>query len=132
MRTALFPKFSDLYQTYKTSGDYTERKRQFAVVDLNKQIIEETIKNNPLENEHLTGLIQMFKHGCSDKTFDKYLKQNVSDATRLVELSKLAYKINQWGYTGAGLNAVTSLDSINRTLRKVIILRAFSFIMGPI
>jgi hypothetical protein len=109
MRTALFPKFSELYQTYQTSGDYTERKRQFAVVDLNKQIIEETLKNNPLENEHLTGLIQMFKYGCSDKTFDKYLKQNVSDATRYEELSKLANKINQWGYTGAGLNAVTNL-----------------------
>ncbi|MDI1316897.1 AAA family ATPase [Flavobacterium sp.] len=109
MRNALFPKFRELYQTYQSSRDYTERKKQFAVVPLNKQIIEETLKNNPLENEHLTGLIQMFKYGCSDKTFDKYLKQNVSDATRYDELSKLAVKIDQWGYTGAGLNAVTNL-----------------------
>lgn len=109
MRNALFPKFNELYQTYKASGDYTERKRQFAVVDLNKQIIEETLKNIPLQNEHLTGLIQMFKYGCSDKTFFRYLKQNVSNATRLDELSKLAVIIDQWGYTGAGLNAVTNL-----------------------
>lgn len=111
MRTALFPKFRELYQIYKISNDYTDRKKQFAVVALNKQIIEETLKNNPLENEHLTGLIQMFKYGCSDKTFDKYLKLNVSDGTRLEELSVLATKIDLWGYTGAGLNAITSLDS---------------------
>jgi hypothetical protein len=30
----------------------------------------------------------MFKYGCSDKTFDKYLKLNVSDATRLEELPR--------------------------------------------
>lgn len=112
MRIALFPKFSELYQTYKTSGDYTERKKQFAVVDLNKQIISETLKNNPLKNEHLTGLIQMFKYGCSDKTFEKYLKQNISDKTRYDELSQLATKIDQWGYTGAGLNAITSLTPV--------------------
>ena len=51
----------------------------------------------------------MFKYGCSEKTFDKYLKLNVSDVTRYDELSKLATKINQWGYTGAGLNSVTNL-----------------------
>lgn len=88
MRTALFPKFRELYHIYKISNDYTDRKRQFAVVALNKQIIEETLKNHPLENEYLTGLIKMFKYGCSDKTFDKYLKLNVSDATRLEELPR--------------------------------------------
>jgi hypothetical protein len=109
MNTDLFPKFKELYDVFRKSDDYRDRVEQSAIVPINKEIIQETLKNDPLKNEHLTGLIQLFKHGCSNDTFDKYLDQNVADLTKVEEISEKAYEVNQWGYTGAGLNAVTNL-----------------------
>ena len=117
MNIAKYPKFIELYDAYHNSEDYAERVAQFAIAAVNREIIQETLKNEPLLNEHLTGFIQMFKYGCSDETFDKYLAQNITDPARLEEISDKAYEVNKWGYTGAGLNAVTKLTPTQ--LRKI-------------
>lgn len=111
MKAALLSKLIELYDAFRNTEDYAERVEQFDIVAVNKEIIQETLKHEPLKNEHLTGLIQMFKYGCSDETFDKYLAQNIPDKVRMQEISEKAYEVNKWGYTGAGLNAVTNLSA---------------------
>lgn len=111
MNTTLLPEFAELYEVFRQSEDYASRVRQFSIVEVNREIIEETLQNEPLKNEHLTGLIQMFKYGCSDNSFDKYLNLNITNLARRKEISDKADKIDQWGYTGAGLNAITNLTS---------------------
>jgi AAA domain (dynein-related subfamily) len=124
MKTTLYPKFIELYESFRNSVDYADRKAQFAVVAINKEIIEETIKNTPLLNEHLTGLIQMFKYGCSNETFDKYLLQNITDITKRKELSDRAQEVNEWGYTGAGLNAIQNISDDHLQIIKVFLQNA--------
>lgn len=121
-----YPKFIELYDAYHNSEDYAERVAQFAIAAVNREIIQETLKNEPLLNEHLTGFIQMFKYGCSDETFDKYLAQNITDPVRLEEISDKAYEVNKWGYTGAGLNAVTKLTPGQLRVVKKFIQDAFT------
>jgi len=125
MNKTVISQFINYYTTFKETTEYKERVEQFAVVDLHNQIITETLKNKPLTNEHLTGLIQMFKYGCSDETFDKYLKQNVTDKTRHNQLHDLAYKINDYGYTGAGLTAVRGLTNAQLEEVRSFLLKAF-------
>jgi hypothetical protein len=126
MRTDLLVKFQELYEVFRNTEDYVNRVKQFAIVRVNKEIIQETLKHDPLLNEHLTGLIQMFKHGCKDGTFDKYLEQNIADKIRRDEISEEAYEINEWGYTGAGLNAVTNLTAKQLVMVKTFLLDAFA------
>ncbi|KAF0128489.1 MAG: ATPase [Bacteroidetes bacterium] len=126
MNTTNYPKFVELYDTYRNSEEYANRLKQFAIAAINKEIIQETLKNEPLLNEHLTGLIQMFKYGCTDDTFDRYLVQNIKDPIRRQEISKNAYYVNQWGYTGAGLNAVTSLTPAQLKIIKKFLQDAFA------
>ncbi|MBO9672198.1 MAG: hypothetical protein J7577_02045 [Sphingobacteriaceae bacterium] len=101
MNLTLIPNFKELYNNFKNTEDYQNRKNQFKIVEVNRDIIAETLKENELTNELLSGFIQMFKFGCSDATFDKYLAQNIKDADKRNELSKRAYEANEWGYTGA-------------------------------
>lgn len=125
MKTELFPKFQELYEAYRNTEMYELRVRQFAVAELNKEIIIETLRNEPLQNVHLTGFIQMFKYGCTDSAFDKYLVQNVSNPIRREEITSKADQINEWGYTGAGKNAIVSLSSEQLESIKIFINKAF-------
>src|ERR1700739_4128723 len=111
MTTALYPQFTQLYANFRLTGDYEDRKKQFAVVKVNKEIIEETLKNKPFTNLHLTGLIQMFQFGCSDEAFKKYLKLNIPDRKRRDAIYDENLAIAQWGYTGAGLNSIFQPDA---------------------
>lgn len=126
MNITKFPKFVELYEAFRNSEGYVERTEQLAVAPVNREIIQESLKNEPLRNEHLTGFIQMFKYGCSDATFDKYLAQNITDPDRRKEISEKAYEVNKWGFTGAGLNAVTKLTPSQLKKIKKFILDAFS------
>lgn len=119
-------KFKDLYEVYKQTDDYNARVKQFAIVSVNKEIIEETLHNEPLLNEHLTGFIQMFKYGCSDQSFDKYLAQNITDQFRRETISEKAYEADEWGYTGAGLNSISGLTPEQLATIKVFIQTAFT------
>ena len=111
MKTELLAQFKDMYETYRNTELYELRLRQLAVAELNKEIIIETLQNEPLLNVHLTGFIQMFKYGCTDDAFDKYLAQNVTNLIRRDEIIIKANKINEWGYTGAGKNAIVNLST---------------------
>jgi hypothetical protein len=110
MNLNLIPQFKELYKAYKNTTDYEDRVRQFNIVEVNREIIKETLLNNPLTNEHLTGLIQMLKNGCTDATYDKYLKINISNPTKREKILEKASEINEDGYTGAGLNSIGNLD----------------------
>lgn len=109
MNLTLIPNFKELYNKFKDTEDYRNRKNQFKIVEVNRDIITATLAENELTNELLSGLIQMFKFGCSDATFDKYLAQNIKNVGKRNELSKRAYEANEWGYTGAGLHSIYGL-----------------------
>lgn len=126
MKADLLVKFKELYDAFRNTEDHAIRLVQFGIVAVNKEIIEETLKHEPLKNEHLTGLIQMFKYGCSNPTFDKYLAQNITDKVRMQEISDKAYEVAEWGYTGAGLNAIVNLTSKQLTTIKIFLEDAFS------
>lgn len=125
MKVELIPRFIELYDEYRNTEMFELRVRQFAVAELNKEIIVETLRNEPLQNVHLTGFIQMFKYGCTDSAFDKYLAQNVSNPIRREEIQSKADQINEWGYTGAGKNAIVNLFSEQLETIKIFINKAF-------
>lgn len=125
MKESLFNHFVELYTVFKTTDSYSERVDQFAVTAVFREIIIETLKNTQLTNEHLTGLIQMFKFGCTREIFDKYLKQNIQDPSRVDEISAMDLEINQTGYTRAGLNSINGLNSTQLTTIKKMLQDAF-------
>ncbi len=120
-----------LFKSFKKSEDYQNRLNQFKVTDCFREIIKETLKNKTLKNEHLTGFIQMFKYGCSDEIFDKYLDINISDNKQLNKIKDKVYSINEYGYTGAGLNSVrnltpSQLKSVKEFIEKAFTIRSVS------
>lgn len=97
------------YEEYKQSNAYQARAAQFAVTELNRRIIVDTLSQGVLKNISLTGFIQMFKHGCANDIFDKYLLSTIDNKDKRKELNDYANEVDQWGYTGSGLNSVTGL-----------------------
>ena len=110
MNDALFPEFLSLYEKFKNTQDYSNRKKQFDIVAVNRQIISETLKAGSVSNEKLTGFIQMFKYKCKDETYIKYLEQNIPDVAIRNEIIDIANKVDEWGYVGAGLNSIYGLS----------------------
>jgi hypothetical protein len=126
MNTNKIKEFVERFLTYRKTDDYAERLAQSAITVVYRDIIQETLKNKQLTNENMTGLIQMFKYGCKDKTFDKYLAINITDTGRRNEISDKYYEVDQWGYTGAGLNAVTKLKPEQLKMIKKFLQNAFN------
>lgn len=118
-------KFIISFEKFKTTDDYIERKRQYKIVPVFREIISETLKNESLTNEHLTGFIQMFKSGVSDGTFDKYFDKNLPDSNARKDLYNKVYEIGEYGYTGAGLNSIDGLSEEQLAIIKQFLSDAF-------
>ena len=110
MNRTKIPEFINLFDGFKETEDYQFRIKQSAFTSLAKQIISETLKNEPLTNEHLTGLIQMLKAETSSNAFNKYLKINIHDAEIRQKLSDEMRQLGFTGYTGAGRAAIRGLN----------------------
>lgn len=50
MNTQKLTEFKKYFDGFKTSDEYKKRKEQFAFVEIAKEIIEETLKIEPLKN----------------------------------------------------------------------------------
>jgi hypothetical protein len=119
------PILKEAYQRYRESEHYKIRETQFKIVPVLKEIIKSTLSKDTIANSDYTGFIQMFKYGCTDAIFDKYLKANVPDDAEFKRLYELAYEANEFGYTGAGLNSVTALPDTSLQAVKDFLLKAF-------
>jgi hypothetical protein len=111
MNQNLLTEFKNQFEVFKQTNNYKERVAQKAFAPFAKMIIHETLKNEPLTNMHLTGLIQMFTPSCSDRNFQKYLLQNISDESIQNEILNQKKQLRQTGYTNAGKAAIIGLDS---------------------
>lgn len=120
------PFLRQAYENYRRSEDYEVRQIQFKIVPVLKDIIKSTLKKDSIKNSDYTGFIQMFKYGCTDAIFDKYLKANVPNEIEFNRLYKLADEANEFGYTGAGLNSVTGLSDDALQSVKNFLLKAFN------
>lgn len=98
------------YQTYKNSEHYLEREQQSEFAILAREIIKQTLKNDLLKNENLTGFIQMFSPKFSKDNFRKYLVQNISDPNLVKAFIKRYDELKYHGYTGVGKSAITGLN----------------------
>lgn len=128
MNTALFPKLQELYDVFSTTEKYAARRNQFAVVEVNRGIIAETLQNEPLTNEHLTGLIQMFNLKCTKGNFYKYLNQNVENQARRQEIAEKFEGVNQKSYTIAGLHSINKLTPGQLSIIKLFLQEAFQIV----
>ena len=117
--------FVSLFDQYRSSENYKLREKQSVFATLAKEIIAETLLNDPLKNEHLTGLIQMLKWGTTNEIFDKYLEKNILDKRKFEVLLQKATHINEFGYTGAGKAAINNLSEAQLKDVKVFLLSAF-------
>jgi len=112
MNQSKIPEFLERFREFKKSDDYQFRIRQSGFAKIAKEIIKWTLRNDPITNQHLTGLIQMFKVDTSSPNFDKYLLLNIPDPVArkrfLEEMKLLGYK----GYSGAGLAAIKGLSDV--------------------
>ncbi len=126
MKESLFDRFKQLFNEYKSSEQYEYRKKQYAFVGLAREIILETLKHSALQNEHLTGLIQMLKAECTENTFDKYLAINILDLQKKSEFKSEFKEIGNLGYTGTGLNSVNNLTEEQLSHVKTFLQNAFN------
>jgi hypothetical protein len=125
MDESKLPLLKDLYEEVKQSESYKSRNNKLKVVPVFKKIILETLQNEPLTNEHLTGLIHMFKHDCSADNFDKYLAINIPDTVLRNKLSDEAYEANENGFTNAGKRAIQTLTNEDLLIVKKFLNDAF-------
>lgn len=128
MKESLIEKFKQLFYEYKDSEQYEFRKKQFAFVKLAREVISETLKQSSLQNEHLTGLIQMLKWECTEETFERYIKQNIPDAGKQDKLITAYKTIGKIGYTGTGLNSISGLTNEQLAQVKEFLQNAFDVI----
>lgn len=126
MNNNKLPEFKTLYDEFKKTDAYATRLKQTSFAPIAKKIIEETLKNEPLKNEHLTGLIQILKWNTTDENFDKYLAQNIQNKELHDLISEEAYRIGEPGYTNAGKTAITTLIQPQLTEVRKFLSDAFS------
>jgi hypothetical protein len=125
MKEEKFNELKDLYGKFRDHEDYEYRQENLAVSPIFREIIQETLKNTPFEQKHLTGLIQVFKINVTNDTFDDYLKQLIPHQETHDRLSEMSYAVEYPGFTGAGLNAVTKLVSAQCHVVKTFLQKAF-------
>ena len=111
MNRSKIPEFITLFENFKKTSDYAFRQGQSAITSIAKEIISETLKNEPLTNTHFTGLIQMLKADTSSASFDKYILQNIQDIEIRARISKEFKQLGYSGYTGAGRATIRSLST---------------------
>jgi 5-methylcytosine-specific restriction protein B len=111
MNRSKIPEFITLFEDFKKTEDYAFRKGQSEITSIAREIISETLKNEPLTNAHLTGLIQMLKADTSSASFDKYILQNIQDIEIRSRILKEFKQLGYTGYTGAGRAAIRSLST---------------------
>ncbi len=126
MNRSKIQEFIELFEKFKNTEDYKFRIRQSAFTPIAKQIIAETLKNDPLTNEHLTGLIQMLKAETSHATFSKYLEINIQNLDVRKKIYDDAKQLGFTGYTGAGKAAIKSLNHKQLNEVKRFLLNAFT------
>ena len=116
---------SDMYEEVKKTDSYASYLKKLKTIPVFKKIIWETLKNDPIENDHLSGLIQLFKHNCSNETFDNYLERNIPDNKIRKIISDEAYSIGENGFTNAGKQAIQTLTNKELQIVKLFLLNAF-------
>jgi hypothetical protein len=131
MNSIKIPEFKSLFEEFKQSDEYVSRQNQTVFAPIARRIIEETLKNEPIKNENLTGLIQTLKWNTSDDNFDKYLSLNVKDKLAHDEISNAAYAIEEAGYTNAGKTAINKLTPTQLKEVKKFLSNAFSVATVP-
>ena len=126
MEESKIKQFAMEYHDFMNSSRMESRNRQIQLVPILREIIKETLKNDPLKNEHLTGLIQMLGAGCKMSTFEKYLKVNVNNSEKRDEILAKFKTLGETGYTGKGLNKIYKPKSEQLEKIKLFLKEAFS------
>lgn len=111
MNNELIPEFINRYNRFKQTEEYDERINQLELIPIFRDIIKATIDSGNLNNDKLTGLIQMFKPNVTEETFEKYLQICIPNNTINTQLAERWFASDQFGMTGAGLNSVSGLTA---------------------
>ena len=118
--------FKSLFEAFKLLDSYKSRQQQKLIAPLFKDIIIETLKNDTLKNEQLTGLIQMFGWRCKPDNFRKYMELCVKDKKRCEQLIEQSLNTAQRGFTNIGKTAVTDLNPVELNKIKAFLLNSFT------
>jgi len=125
MEQAKIQQIKTAFEEFKKTELYEQRKKQSRITPVFRDIISETLKNDPFKNEYLTGFIQIFKWGCSDACWDRYIEQNVKDKQVRDNLTNQAVEIDEYGYTAQGKASVNNLSKSQLVSVKEFLLKAF-------
>ena len=117
--------FISLFSDFKDLKNYQERQNQKLIAPFFKEIIWETLKNENLKNEHLTGLIQMFGWQCKPENFRKYIELCVMDKVLCEKLIEKYLNTEQRGFTSIGKTAVTNLSAKDLQIIKEFLVKSF-------
>ncbi len=128
MNKLKIPEFIALFEEFKKSEDYAFRIKQSEFTVIAKEIIEETLRNEPLTNGHLTGLIQMLKADTSPESFIKYLSLNIPDKNKRESILQKKNQLGYTGYTGAGKAAIRVLSPTQLSNVKIFLKEAFKIL----
>ncbi|MFW5804474.1 MAG: hypothetical protein ACOCWG_04530, partial [bacterium] len=126
MDTTRFEIVKNEFSKFKNSQYYQNRIKQSKLCPVFREVISETLKNNPLTNRHLTGLIQMFKAEGQKDNWEKYIAGNVQDKDKRKVLTERFFKIGITGYTGAGKSSISNLSQKQLNHVKTLLEKALS------
>lgn len=110
MHQSNLPRLKQLFEQFRQDAFYVNREQQLSITPIIRDIIQATLQNKPLLNEHLTGFIQMFKSDAKKEAFGRYLQQNVQNGPARQQLAERFDKEGKNGFTGAGLTSISGLS----------------------
>jgi hypothetical protein len=117
--------FKALYEDFKKLEIYKDRQHQKLIAPLFREIIWETLRNENLKNEQLTGLIQMFGWKCKPDNFRKYMVLCVKDKELCEKLTERYLNTEQRGFTSIGKTAVYNLPEKDLRIIKEFLIKSF-------
>jgi hypothetical protein len=102
--------FKREYEKFRESQDYANRQLQTSFCEVARPAMLGLLKNHKITNEHLTALIQMFGHHCSEENFLRHLMNLELDKEAEDAIYMKFREIGQCGYTGRGKAAIKTLN----------------------
>lgn len=122
----LIAEIKELFENFKLTEQYDNRKLQVAFIPFAKELIEQLLQKDEITNLDLTGLIQVLKANSNDTMAHRYIPQMFTDEKVAESLLNRFEGLDYKGYTGAGKSGIAKPNKDELAAIKGFLARAFT------